>query len=253
MRPAGTLSMKATPGAAPSRAGRKTGRVEATTHRPLERPNAAAPSCARGAGARAAAWASALALSIAIPLPGCAGPRQAAERPADATIAVLLPGSERPFWTPIARSFERDHPGVHVDLVEGPQATDLRENIYTASLLARDPTFDLVYMDVTWTAKFAAAGWLVPLDASFPDSERARFLPAALAAGLYEGRLYRVPVRTDIGVLYYRRDLLAAAGLAPPQTFAELSRAARQLQAPPERWGFAWQGKQYEGLVCDFV
>src|SRR5262252_6883691 len=253
MRPAGTLSMKATPGAAPSRAGRKTGRVEATTHRPLERPNAAAPSCARGAGARAAAWASALALSIAIPLPGCAGPRQAAERPADATIAVLLPGSERPFWTPIARSFERDHPGVHVDLVEGPQATDLRENIYTASLLARDPTFDLVYMDVTWTAKFAAAGWLVPLDPWVAPAERAAFLPAAMAAGEYEGALYRMPVRTDVGLLYYRSDLLLAAGIAAPQTFAELTDAARRLESPPGTWGYVWQGKQYEGLVCNFL
>ena len=168
-------------------------------------------------------------------------------------LAVLLPGSERPFWEPIARRFEREHPGVRVDLVEGPQSTDLRENIYTASLLARDPTFDLVYMDVTWTAKFAAAGWLVPLDSSVAPAEREVFLPAALGAGVYEGRLYRLPVRTDVGLLYFRKDLLRAAGLPPPQTFAELTRAAHRLQSPPSVWGFVWQGKQYEGLVCDFL
>src|SRR5262249_22397299 len=132
-------------------------------------------------------------------------------------------------------------------------STDLRENIYTASLLARDPTFDLVYMDVTATAKFAAAGWLVPLDAFVSPAERREFLPAALAAGVYQGHLYRLPVRTDVGLLFFRSDLLRAAGLDPPQTFEELTRDARRLQAPPELWGFVWQGKQYEGLVCNYL
>src|SRR5437879_4561451 len=49
-------------------------------------------------------------------------------RPAVTSLAVLLPGSERPFWQAIASQFEQDHPGVQVDLVEGPQSTDLREN-----------------------------------------------------------------------------------------------------------------------------
>ena len=180
----------------------------------------------------------------------------APSRPADSGVIVLaamLPPSERPFWEPIARAFERDHPGVRVDLVEGPQSTDLREDLYTASLLARDPTFDLVYMDVTWTVKFAAAGWLLALDRRLSGEERVGFLPAALAAGEYDGRLYRVPVRTDVGLLYFRSDLLQAAGVPPPRSFAELTRAARALQSPPTRWGFVWQGKQYEGLVCNFL
>jgi multiple sugar transport system substrate-binding protein len=138
-------------------------------------------------------------------------------------------------------------------LVEGPQSTDLRENLYTASLLARDPTFDLVYLDVTWTPKFAAAGWLLPLDERLTESERARFLPAALGAGEYEGRLYRIPVRTDMGLLFYRKDWLDSAGFAPPETFDDLLLAARAFHDPPRRFGYVWQGKQYEGLVCDYL
>src|SRR5258705_13977394 len=138
--------------------------------------------------------------AIALSAAGCA-----ASRPAPtpvATLGVMLPPSERPFWEPIARRFERDHPGTRVELIEGPNSTDLRENLYTSSLLARDPTFDLVYMDVTWTAKFAAAGWLRPLDGLFTQAESESLLPAALAAGRYSGRLYRIPVRTDVGALY---------------------------------------------------
>lgn len=190
-------------------------------------------------------------LLVALACAACAsGARETRESP---RLAVMMPPSERPFWRPIADAFERDHPGVRVDLVEGPQSTDLRENLYTAALLAGDASFDLVYMDVTWTSKFAAAGWLVPLDHAFPADARAAFLPAALEAGRYRDRLYRIPARTDVGLLYYRADWLREAGLDPPATFADLERIARTLQRPPDVWGFVWQGRQYEGLVCAFL
>jgi multiple sugar transport system substrate-binding protein len=166
---------------------------------------------------------------------------------------MVVAASERDSWTPIARAFEATHPGVRIELVEGPNATDLRENLYTTALLAGDDAFDLVSMDVTWTPKFAGAGWLAPLDDAFPPGETRDLLPEDLAAGRYGGRLYRVPVRTDVGLLYYRRDLLEGAGLAPPDTFDDLLRIARRLQAPPELWGYVWQGAQYEGLVCNYL
>jgi trehalose/maltose transport system substrate-binding protein len=194
---------------------------------------------------------AALLLAVAAVLAGCAG-GPGTEAPG-ARVGVLIPSSERPLWIALADSFEAANPGLDIDVVEGPQATDLRENLYTASLLARDPSFDLVYMDVTWTSKFAAAGFLQPIDSWFPEEERVRFLPEALAAGRVGERLYRVPVRTDVGLLYFREDWLKEAGRAPPQTFQELLSAASALQQPPMRWGFVWQGKQYEGLVCDYL
>ncbi|HEU4333281.1 MAG TPA: ABC transporter substrate-binding protein [Candidatus Eisenbacteria bacterium] len=173
--------------------------------------------------------------------------------PGGRSVTLLVPPSERPAWIELARAHERRRPGARVEIVEGPQSTDLRENLCTASLLARDPTFDLLYLDVTWAPKFAAAGWLVPLDGLLSESELSEFLPAALATGRHRGRLYRVPVRTDCGLLYWRSDWLEEAGRAPPETFDELLAAAKALQDPPGRWGFVWQGKQYEGLVCAFL
>lgn len=194
---------------------------------------------------RSALVSAAVLLTLA---PGCGR-----ERGGDAPrLRVMVPAAELRMWTRIAESY-RTAQGVAVEVIEGPNATDLRENLYTASLLARDDSFDLVYLDVTWTAKFAAAGWLIPLDHAFAAAEQAAFLPAALEAGRYQGALYRLPMRTDVGLLYYRRDLLEAAGYQPPETFDELVRVARALQSPPERWGFVWQGSQYEGLVCNYL
>jgi len=177
--------------------------------------------------------------------------RDGASRPG--RVVILVPPSERPAWQEIARAFAATTHGVDVEIVEGPQSTDLRENLYTASLLARDPSFDLIYLDVTWTPKFAGAGWLLPLDDRVAPEELDSFLPAALDAGRFRGRLYRLPVRTDCGLLYWRRDLLDEAGRPPPETFEDLRATARALQSPPDRWGFVWQGKQYEGLVCDYL
>ncbi|MDL1950880.1 extracellular solute-binding protein, partial [Acidobacteria bacterium ACD] len=166
-----------------------------------------------------------------------AGPVSAGESPppdGERRISFLVQASDRDVWARVAREFEEARPGVVVDLVEGPNATDLRENLYTASLLSGDPSFDLVYMDVTWTPKFAQ--WLVPLEGEIPPAEIAALLPQAVEAGRFDGHLYRIPVRTDVGLLFYREDLLEAAGVAPPRTCDELTRAARSLQEPPGLW-----------------
>jgi trehalose/maltose transport system substrate-binding protein len=188
-----------------------------------------------------AAWTGTACRSKASPT-GFGGPR----------LAILIPATERPVWAPVVAAFQDEH-GVAVDLVEGPNATDLRENLYTAALLAGDDSFDLVYMDVTWTPKFAAAGWLLPLDDAFRLDELEPLLPAAVEAGRYRSRLYRIPTRTDVGLIYYRRDWLEAAGWSPPATFDDLARMALALQSPPARWGFVWPGSQYEGLVCVYL
>ena len=96
---------------------------------------------------RSATMATLLVLAAA-----CGERRQAAEG-----LGILLPASERAYWEPLAREFRAERPDVGLRIVEGPDSTDAREDLYTAALLSRAPTFDLVYLDVPWTAKFAAA------------------------------------------------------------------------------------------------
>jgi len=72
-----------------------------------------------------------------------------------------------------------------------------------------------------------------------PDDLRARLIdelePGVLARG---GGVPRgVPWAVATPAIYYRADLLAEAGLAPPETFAQLVECARALAQPPERFG----------------
>src|SRR5262249_19653778 len=74
------------------------------------------------------------------------------------------------------------------------------------------------------------------------------YLRADFRAGTYRDRLYRIPAFTDAGVLYYRKDLVSP----PPQTFDDLLMLANKYKTN-DRWGFLWQGKQYEGLVTVYL
>jgi multiple sugar transport system substrate-binding protein len=156
-------------------------------------------------------------------------------------------------WQEVILRFEKTHPQIKVELIEGPPDTDTREDMYSTSLLAQEGTYDLIYMDIIWVAKFAASHWIIPLDKYFPPEQRKAFLPGDIAGSIYQGKIYRVPMRSDAGVLYYRKDLLAQAGIAPPETWQDLVEIAQKLQHPPQIWGFVFQGKQYEGLVCNFL
>jgi multiple sugar transport system substrate-binding protein len=146
------------------------------------------------------------------------------------------------------RRFAEAHPGVSVELRVTPDAADQRHQLYVQWLNARASDPDVLQLDIVWTAEFAGAGWIAPL--AVTDSEVADFFPAAIAANRWRGRLYALPWFVDIGLLYWRTDLLERA----PSTLAELRDTARRaVDSGTTRWGLAWQGARYEGLITVFV
>jgi len=171
------------------------------------------------------------------------------------TLKLLMTSPDVPPWTKfMVKEFEAEHPEIRLQIVEGPNQVNLLEDMYTTAFLLGNSPYDLVNMDVIWTPKFAAAGWLMDLTDEVTAAELAAFSPADIEGSKYAGRLYRFPVRSDAGMLYYRKDLLDAAGLEPPQTYEDIERIAQTLQAQKAvRWGYVWQGKQYEGLPAMFV
>jgi multiple sugar transport system substrate-binding protein len=175
------------------------------------------------------------------------------QRPVTLSMLITAPDAQ-PWKQGLIRDFEAENPGIRINLVEGPNATNLLEDLYTSSFILGESPYDLVNMDVIWTPKFAAAGWLLPLDDRISKQELAAFSPKDVEGGRYQNKLYRIPVRSDVGMLYYREDLIKQAGLKPPETFEDLMRISQVLQKKDEvNWGYVWQGRQYEGLVAMFV
>ena len=67
------------------------------------------------------------------------------------------------------------------------------------------------------------------------------FLPGSVERLRYDNHTVALPWAIDIRVWLYRKDLLAAANITPPQTWAEFRAAARKLTAG-EKYGLAGSG-----------
>jgi trehalose/maltose transport system substrate-binding protein len=82
--------------------------------------------------------------------------------------------------------------------------------------------------------------------------------PDVVASYTVKGKLVAVPYRSDLGVLFYRKDLLRRYGYrAPPRTWDELEQMAARIQegerarGQKDFWGFTWPGAAGEGLTCN--
>jgi multiple sugar transport system substrate-binding protein len=174
--------------------------------------------------------------------------------PKNVTVSVLIQALEAEQWKPLVKKFHQQNPHIKLEIIEAPNATNQVEDLYTSSFLLGNSPYDLIYLDIIWTPKFAAAGWLLPLSERVSQNELSQFLTGDVEGGTYQDKLYRMPFRSDAGMLYYRRDLLEKAGYEPPETFRELILTSQQLQQQGlTEWGYLWQGKQYEGLAAMFV
>jgi multiple sugar transport system substrate-binding protein len=85
---------------------------------------------------------------------------------------------------------------------------------------------------------FNKNGWYEPL-AKYDFADYPKTVMSVASAG---STPYLVPLVTEWQVLYYRKDLFKAAGLAVPKTFAELEAAAKALNSDAVA-GIASRGK----------
>jgi len=143
--------------------------------------------------------------------------------------------------------FMRRHPDIRVVQQRTPDSADERHQLYVQWLNAgaRDP--DVLQLDVVWTPELAAAGWLLPLERFEPALHD--FFPATVGANRYGGVLYALPWFVDVGMLYYRSDLLQHL----PRSQAELTEQARRAGQDGLGYGLVFQAARYEGLVTVFV
>jgi len=179
----------------------------------------------------------------------------ACERPVAQSGSHLLVFKHQPFWgdprpfREVLARFEREHPGVKVRTEALPNSSDVAHQFFLTALEGGAQDFDLLIADVVWAPEFARAGWIADLSDEFPPEQlRQTFLPGPSEAVILDGKTYAVPWYVDVGLLYYRKDLVPRA----PRTYDELRAFAQAaMKQDPRMQGYVWQGKQYEGLVCN--
>ena len=150
----------------------------------------------------------------------------------------------------LVNKFNQSQKDVQVHWTNGPSDTGQLLTKFSTMLRARGNSIDVMSMDIIWPPQFGASGWTFPIDGKWPASERQNYLPGPVAGCTYNGKIWAAPFRTDAGLIYYRTDLVPT----PPSTWDDLTNSAQQaLSSGAVKYGYVWQGAQYEGLVCDFV
>jgi len=164
------------------------------------------------------------------------------------TLAGSALGAEGAVVTAQAARFERLDPSVRVVIQRTPDDASQRHQLFVQWLNAHVGQPDILQLDVVWTSEFAAAGWILPLTRWHTDTHD--FFPGVVAGDEWNGVLYALPWWTDIGMLYWRTDLMPR----PPATMDEMTDALRRARsAGGPRDGLVWQGARYEGLVTVFL
>lgn len=127
--------------------------------------------------------------------------------------------------------FERQHPDIRVDLQIIPWLS-AHEKLLTA--FAGESLPDVSPIGNTWIPEFAALDALEPLDdeiAATPGFDQADFFPGVWDTGVIEGRAYAVPWYVETRLPFYRRDMLAKAGVKTlPASWNEWRVAMREVK-----------------------
>ncbi len=162
----------------------------------------------------------------------------------------------------IIAEFNRRHAGsievVPVDLPFDKFSTNERKELLTRSLRSKSDKIDVFAVDLIWVPRFAR--WAEPLDHYFDQADQLRLLSYSVQSCRFEDRLVAMPMYLDVGLLYYRKDIIgrlpdAAAvehELEQSISWDRLLQLRRRL-GYEHRPFYVFQAKDYEGLVCNLL
>jgi multiple sugar transport system substrate-binding protein len=122
------------------------------------------------------------------------------------------------------------------------QADQQREQL-VRRLGAKDPSLDLLGLDVVWTGEFSNAGWLEPVPQSTESAVTANVFESVLKTASFEDELMTVPIWSNTQLLWYRKDRVPT----PPKTWDEMIDMGEKLG--PNEGRIQVQANRYEGLV----
>ncbi|GAB4366176.1 MAG: ABC transporter substrate-binding protein [Calditrichia bacterium] len=147
---------------------------------------------------------------------------------------------------------------VPIDLPFSKFSTNERKEILARSLRSKSDLIDVFAVDLIWVPRFAK--WAEKLDPFWSKAERQKILPEAMISCFYNQELVASPFYLDIGVMYFRRDIIETLPdaehwirrLKESITWEELLQLRRMLPQYQDRF-YLFQAKNYEGLVCNLV
>jgi multiple sugar transport system substrate-binding protein len=146
-------------------------------------------------------------------------------------------------------NFEKANPNIKVSI----QVLSSDSTTYLSTLehdfISGSTTPDVFESDVTYPAKFAQAGWVMPLTKFNPNMSQ--FFPTEVAAGTYNGTYYAMPWFDNPEGLFYRTDLIKTPPTSPAQVVSDAQAAMKADKSLKE--GIAFEAAKYEGAITSFL
>ncbi len=148
-------------------------------------------------------------------------------------------------WKPLIEKWNADHPDEKVTFKEQSDEANQQHDDLVRNFQAENEDYDVVSVDVIWTAEFAAQGWLQPLEDDLAINTEGLLQPT-IDSGTYNGKLYTSPNTSDGGMLYYRSDLVKE----PPETWDEMMEMC-SIAEENNMDCYTGQFSKYEGLTVN--
>ena len=96
----------------------------------------------------------------------------------------------------IEAQWNKLHPSDKVTIHQQSSEADTQHSDLQQNFQAKSSAYDVVTVDVVWSAEFAAKQWLVPLKGD-NALDTSKLLPATVNAATYAGTLYAAPYAFD--------------------------------------------------------
>ncbi len=150
-----------------------------------------------------------------------------------------------------------DATGIKTKIVEAPTGSSNRLAWVLPQLASESPDIDVYLVDTTWPGMLA--NHFIDLKPYIDAETLKHYHPSLINNNTVDGKLIAMPLYVDMGLLFYRKDLLDKYGFPVPQTWEELERTAKIIQdkerakGNDKMWGFVFSGKAFEGLTCNAV
>ncbi len=145
---------------------------------------------------------------------------------------------------------------IAIDLPFSKFNTNQRKELIARNLRSRSSRIDVFSVDLIWVPRFTK--WAEPLAQYFAPQFLDKLVPEPLETCYVDGILYAIPLYTDIGALYFRKDMI----LKLPDGEAMVERIRNSITWEeivdlkrkyfPDQPVFVPQADAYEGLICNF-
>ncbi len=179
-------------------------------------------------------------------------------------LKIIVTDQQKPLIDGVKADFLASALGTGVDSVEviasGTRADD--QLVYlVAQMTAGSTEFDVMGVDPPWMAQFAENNWVVDLTSLLDANEMDDYVEGMVTACTYKGKIWAYPYFMNLGLLFYRKDLITRNGFttADFDTWAELNTTANAILGNASEQalnadlvGYVTQLDAYEGGVCNF-